>query len=171
MGDRCDEDMWKSAKAASQTNVSKNPLTIPYLLYAYGVPRSSFKRRVAADRKGQTMDGYDGRSKGRPFISVIGSRTAAFGLYSPWYFYVYEHILYESSDENGLKHSENISMQRREREKTYRDGNDWQGNMTLATRTLSRNLLMLWKSKCADRIGNYHSASMDGAPLEPSRGG
>ena len=26
MGDRCDEDMWKSAKAASQTNVPKNPL-------------------------------------------------------------------------------------------------------------------------------------------------
>ena len=110
MGDRCDEGKWKSAKAASQANVPKNPLTIPYLLYAYGVPRSSFKRRVAADRKGQTMDGYDGRTKGRPFTSVIESRTAAFGLYSPRYFYVHEHVLYGSSDENGLKHSDRVKQ-------------------------------------------------------------
>ena len=76
MGDGCDEGKWKSAKAASQTNVSKNPLTIPYLLYAYGVPRSSFKRRVAADRKGQTIDGYDGRTKGRPNIKTSNEKHA-----------------------------------------------------------------------------------------------
>ena len=35
----------------------------------------------------------------------------------------------------------------------------------------SKNSLVLWRPRCAGRIGNYHSASMGGAPLEPSRGG
>ena len=110
MGDRCDEGKWKSAKAASQTNVPKKPTYYTISTHAYGVPRSSFKRRVTADRKGQTINGYDGRNKDRPFISVIESRAAAFGLYSPRYFYVHEHVLYGSSDENGLKHSDRVKQ-------------------------------------------------------------
>lgn len=109
-GDRDINGLWKSAKPASQKEVPKNPLTIPYLLYAYDVPRSSFKRRVAADRKGQSLDTYDGRCKTRPFISVIESRTAALGLYTARFFYVHERIIYGDNDQIGVKHSERVKQ-------------------------------------------------------------
>ena len=85
----------------------KNALTIPYLLYAYDVPRSSFRRRVGSDKKGVTIDGYDGRhqKKAKDFISVNESRTAAATMYTPRHMFVTEHLMCGGPLSYGQKHT------------------------------------------------------------------
>ena len=51
-----------STKSKSQAHIPKNEYTIPYLLHAYDVKRTSFQRRVKADKMGK----YDNR----PPISI-----------------------------------------------------------------------------------------------------
>ena len=107
-GMRDEGGLWLSKKSKSQKNIPKNPLTIPYLLYAYGVSRSSFKRRVMADRKGVPMEAFDRRKVTKTFVSVIESRTAASNMYTPRYFYVKEAIMCDDKSGYGLNHAGRI---------------------------------------------------------------
>ena len=43
-----------SQKSASQKGVPQNPLTIPFLLFAYDVKRTTFQRRLQGDKLGMT---------------------------------------------------------------------------------------------------------------------
>ena len=115
---------WKSTKPASQKEVPKNPLTIPYLLYAYDVPRSSFKRRLAADRRGQSLDTYDGRCKTRTFISVIESRSKALSLYTPRFFFIQERIIYGAEDLAESKHCDRVRQLGDEFDRMVKAGED-----------------------------------------------
>ena len=107
-GMRVEGGRWSSKKPKSQKDIPKNPLTIPYLLHAYGVSRSSFKRRVMADRKGVPMEAFDRRKVTKTFVSVIESRTAASNMYTPRYFYVKEAIMCDDKSGYGLLHSDRV---------------------------------------------------------------
>ena len=109
-GKRTTGGLWVTAKAPSQTNIPKNPLTIPYLLHAYGVSRSSFKRRVEADKRGVPIERYDTRAGPKNFFSVIVSRTAAQQKYTPRFFYVQEAIMCEDKEGFGMKYTDRIAQ-------------------------------------------------------------
>ena len=109
-GKRTTGGLWVTAKSPSQTNIPKNPLTIPYLLHAYGVSRSSFKRRVEADKRGVPIERYDTRAGPKNFFSVIVSRTAAQQKYTPRFFYVQEAIMCEDKEGFGMKYTDRIAQ-------------------------------------------------------------
>ena len=110
MGDRNGGGEWVSQKRESLKHVPKNALTIPYLLYAYDVPRSSFRRRVGADKNGINIDRYDGRHvrKAKDFVSVIESRTAAATRYTPRHMFVTEHLLCGGPLGDGQTHPDRL---------------------------------------------------------------
>ena len=76
-----------SSKKESQLNVPKNMWTIPYLLHAYDVKRSTFRDKVAMDKKGiSTLTGIKRKqyNKGQ---CVITNRGLSRRKYSDKYFF------------------------------------------------------------------------------------
>jgi hypothetical protein len=76
-----------SLKKDSQLNVPKNMWTIPYLLPAYDVKRSTFKDKVEMDKKGITTLTGVKRKQYNKGDCVIKDRVASRRKYSDKYFF------------------------------------------------------------------------------------
>jgi hypothetical protein len=83
---------FKSLKCKSQANIPKNEYTIPYLLHAYDVKRSSFQRRVKEDVMGK----FDNKvvvvshMKGHTCINSVDIMRAKF---TPRFFFARAHAM------------------------------------------------------------------------------
>ena len=79
-----------SLKKASQLTVPKNMWTLGYLLYAYGVDKATFRRRLAAEKEGIMIGGTIGKHIG---TSVINNRQLARERYDAKFFYARQKAL------------------------------------------------------------------------------
>ena len=52
--DRGKGGVFVSQNSAAQQGIPQNPFTIPYLLFAYDVKRTTFQRRLKGDKLGMT---------------------------------------------------------------------------------------------------------------------
>jgi len=97
-----------SNKRASQIGVPKNPWTIPYLLHAYGVSRSSFKRNVKNGLREPTVTNPPkGHDLGHQ--CVITDRACSKRTFTPSYFFVREMIKTHRPPEGVTPYSEKKS--------------------------------------------------------------
>ncbi len=79
-----------SLKKASQMDVPKNMWTLGYLVYAYGVDRATFRRRLKAEKAGIVIGGTIGKHIG---TSVINNRQLARERYDAKCFYARQKAL------------------------------------------------------------------------------
>jgi hypothetical protein len=84
-------------KMASQGGIPKNVYTIPFLIYAYGVPETTFKRWRKNARSGIKRDEDNVVTEALKPGNVIEDRTVAREYYNARYFYV-EKRLSEEKD-------------------------------------------------------------------------
>lgn len=78
-----------STKTVSQKLVPKGPYTIPYLLHAYGVSRTTFQRKRKQDRQGGLKLKIDRRTL-RKGQFVIENRELAASKYNARFFFASE---------------------------------------------------------------------------------
>ena len=78
-----------STKRLSQSQVPKGPYTIPYLLYAYGVSRTTFQRKRQEDMQGKVHLKTDKRTL-RKNQFVIENRALAASKYNARFFFATE---------------------------------------------------------------------------------
>lgn len=78
-----------STKKLSQLKVPKGPYTLPYLLYAYDVPRTTFQRKRKEGRQGGLHVKTDRRTL-RKNQFVIENRDLAASKYNARFFYATE---------------------------------------------------------------------------------
>ena len=78
-----------SAKTLSQNAAPKGPYTIPYLLYAYDVSRTTFQRKRKEDMRGNVQLKTDKRTL-RKNQTVIENRDLAASKYNARFFFASE---------------------------------------------------------------------------------
>jgi len=97
-----------STKRASQIGVPKNPWTIPYLLHAFDVSRSSFKRYLKHGlREPTATKPPNGRDLGHQ--CVITNSACSLRTFTPAYFFVREMIKTHRPPEGVVTYSEQKS--------------------------------------------------------------
>jgi hypothetical protein len=88
-----------SMKKASQGGIPKNVYTIPFLIYAYGVPETTFKRWRKSARSGINRNQDNAVPEALKPGNVIEEHTVAREYYNARYFYV-EKRLSEEKDKS-----------------------------------------------------------------------
>ena len=79
-----------SLKKSSQMHVPKNMWSLGYLVYAYGVDKATFRRRLKAEQDGIVIGGTIGKHIG---TSVINNRVLARERYDAKFFYARQKAL------------------------------------------------------------------------------
>ncbi len=79
-----------SLKKSSQMHVPKNMWSLGYLVYAYGVEKATFRRRLKAEQDGIVIGGTIGKHIG---TSVINNRVLARERYDAKFFYARQKAL------------------------------------------------------------------------------
>ena len=92
-----------SLKRSSQAGIPKNVWTIPYLLHAYDVSRTSFQRYRKAGGRALNLDSRSKRDVDRG--TVISNRELAKEIYCASFFYVRERIRSNSTPSTIVKYT------------------------------------------------------------------
>jgi hypothetical protein len=84
--------VWVSGKSETQVGIPKNHYTIPYLLYAYDVSRTSFQRRVKQAKQGKPFltPSKPHKHKG---ASVIDNLQLSKAKHTPRFFFARTHAM------------------------------------------------------------------------------
>ena len=84
--------VWVSRKSEKQKGIPKNHYTIPYLLYAYDVKRTSFQRRVKKVKHGTTIS-----TPSKPYkhkgASVIDNLQLSKAKHTPRFLFARTHAM------------------------------------------------------------------------------